>query len=288
MRKILYALGSLLLSAAAAVSLFGSSSVTVGAAAEELSVSIPVTQTVDNNGDGAVGNIEIFYFLTAEDSNAPLPEGAENNVFDFSLLNSDAYDLEMTYEAPGDYYYRLKGSGDDLSEYNVNTDEYRILVSVRNSADGLTSQIIAYNEKNEKTNIVFPYTLKTVTDAETNVRDEESIPDEPESSEPSDGNSEPSDYEKPSETDPVPFDTDTIPDEPYEIHEESEFLPTGSVVPEKSRKPHDAPTTAAGASYTQPETPLTGDQVFSVVLMLIAAVSGGIIFIFKIKEKKEK
>ncbi|MBQ8133889.1 MAG: hypothetical protein IJ192_05745 [Clostridia bacterium] len=262
MSKILSALGSLLVAAAAAVSLFGGSSVNVGAASEEITVSVPVEQTIKNVGSASTD--EFSYILTAEDTENPLPEGSENGTFPFSLVGSSTLDLTMDYTSAGDYYYRLNVGEERNPKYRTDTRQYRILVSVRDSSDGFISQIIAYNENNEKTSISFLH--EPITDVQP------AEAERPQSSTPSES------------LDETPSGGEPLKEYSGENQESASPDPVSNTDPQKS--------SIVSEGTEQPDSPdaqapLTGDNAIYIGFAALAAISGGIIFILKAKSKKE-
>ena len=126
-------------------------------AAQSVSVSLPVTQTVTLEGEGAKAEDAVVnYALTAVTTGAPMPDGAQNGSFSFTLTG------EMTYQMPtivfssiGTWTYRLNADGSSVDPTAVT-----ITVYVTEGNTGLSTIIIAKLANGEKTELAFTAVAK--------------------------------------------------------------------------------------------------------------------------------
>lgn len=106
---------------------------------------LPVTQTMDVSGGKAAsaGDISVTYTLTAEDG-APMPDGAANGKYIFSIAGNERVQLAFSYDTAGDYSYVLERTdvtGAGGGTINGDPEKVRIVNSVNTEDRRITAAI---------------------------------------------------------------------------------------------------------------------------------------------------
>ena len=128
---------------------------------------IPVNQTyTEKNKIPSDLNRTFKYVLTASDSSYPMPSGASNGSYNFSLKSTASTKIEISYTKTGVYKYSLKQVIPDSKISRMTYDEkvYDITVSVKNSGNSLISSVYISESgssyKNDSANFENSYTGK--------------------------------------------------------------------------------------------------------------------------------
>lgn len=134
---------------------------TDGVGMESVSISIPVNQKFQTNSQNP-GNVkQTWTYKLAALEDAPLPEGSENGAYIFTLTGNETKQVgAISYTHVGIYRYQLtvcKGPKNN-GRYTVDRKVYDITVSVENSENGLTAEMVVENMCGEKVDsIVFEH-----------------------------------------------------------------------------------------------------------------------------------
>ena len=128
------------------------------AAEPENTVSLPVSQTVKLEGEGAKAeDAEVQYVLTALEANAPMPEGTEDGTYTFSLTGEQEMTLPaMEFTGAGEWHYELRASSEKGS---VRPEKVTITVYVLGEGGSLESFVIVTGEDGAKCELSFEVTV---------------------------------------------------------------------------------------------------------------------------------
>ena len=126
-------------------------------AAEEVTLNLPVTQTVTLEGEGAKAEDAVVdYTLTAVTPDAPMPEGAGEGTYSFQLIGDENYQIPtITYSSTGIWQYRLNADGEGVSPKLIDISVY---VTRENGV--LTCTVVAELANGEKCDLTFNVTVK--------------------------------------------------------------------------------------------------------------------------------
>lgn len=131
------------------------------ACTENVSISIPVKQKFQTNSQNPANVKQTWIYKLVALEDAPLPEGGENGAYTFTLTGNETKQVgAISYTHAGIYRYQLsvcKGPKNN-GRYTVDRKMYDITVSVENSENGLTAEMIVENMCGEKVDsIVFEH-----------------------------------------------------------------------------------------------------------------------------------
>lgn len=115
------------------------------AAQEPVTARVPVRQEFKMEYAPEVPEDTAGYVLTPEDG-APLPEGADEEAYRFTLSGNETKELAFTYSHADIYTYTLAQTGQEEKEgYTYDDQIYTIFVYVKNTSNGglEVSQIMA-------------------------------------------------------------------------------------------------------------------------------------------------
>lgn len=149
-KKIKCRLAAFLLLAGA---LFTTGTTFVHAEGTETAITLPVSQTVEITGSTLTEEGKRFtYILTGADASTPMPDGSVGGIYDFSLMGDENKDIgPITYNHAGIYTYQLQQKIDiERTGYVYDRKIYSIIVHVKNTSNGLLSEVIVKNIENSK------------------------------------------------------------------------------------------------------------------------------------------
>lgn len=157
------------------LSMFMSSSLMAFAAEAQTEVTLPVQQVfeIENTSTQSV-DLSGSYRLSTTQAQAPMPQGASDKVYDFSITGkTKTYELLFTYTKAGVYSYRLQQLSTDKEGYTYDRNVYDITVYVKNGDNGdLISEIIVENADKEKCeSLLFKNTYKGKNQSNVNTSD---------------------------------------------------------------------------------------------------------------------
>ena len=126
-------------------------------AAQSVSVTLPVSQTVTLEGEGAKAEDAVVnYVLTAVTADAPMPEGTQDGSYFFELNGEQTYQIpDITFTEAGTWTYELRADGS-----GVDPTQMTVTVYVMEDETGLTAVVIAQLPNGEKTDLDFTAVAK--------------------------------------------------------------------------------------------------------------------------------
>lgn len=125
---------------------------TVYASEKNVEFSLPVTQTFKLPESLSVKpDMRCTYQLEAA-SDAPMPEGSTNRIYNFSMDGKDMQTgISFRYAHDGVYNYQLSQTTEDAEHYVYDRTIYTITVYIKNTESGkLTSEVIVQNGTGKK------------------------------------------------------------------------------------------------------------------------------------------
>lgn len=123
------------------------------AAENQITLELVVKQTLEyKNAVAEQLNHTGTYELTGLTEDAPMPEGSENQVYVFSVKDSDeTVKIPMVYMHGGVYQYQLIQTTEDQEYYTYDKTKYEITVYIKNTENGaLASEVIVENGSGKK------------------------------------------------------------------------------------------------------------------------------------------
>lgn len=123
-----------------------------------VTLALPVSQIFNVSGTAQKPDSTFYYVLTAEDADSPMPQGAEDGRYGFTMTGTQDIALPaMTYSHAGTWRYTLAlDMAKDDPCYILDTTVYQIDVYVKNTADGglAVEAIASFAEDGSKTDSV--------------------------------------------------------------------------------------------------------------------------------------
>ena len=135
-----------------------------------------------------------IYELVPVTEGAPLPEGAQNGAFRFTLNGNDTLDFpivtgarsgqstELFFERVGQYQYTVRQVTEDAADYSYDRTTYSVSVMIVNSGDGIAMGALWFaNEKGVKPDqITFSNSYTGEEEDDTGgIGDDRKTPDDP-------------------------------------------------------------------------------------------------------------
>lgn len=134
------------------------------APAEEITAvaEIAVKQTFSVNSERWKPEARFAYVLTAADPASPMPEGAANGEYRFTLDGNEERRLSVVYPLAGVYVYQLRpDTPEPQTGYTYDDEVFTLTVVVKNTDDGgltATVELPVNHSGFKETNIQFDHT----------------------------------------------------------------------------------------------------------------------------------
>lgn len=110
-----------------------------------VTVEIPITYIVHGNDKKAGGDT---FVLTADDPEAPMPEGAEDGEISIDISREGTYSFgEITYERPNVWWYTVTRETTKKKGVKKDDSEFRVKVIALNDGHGY---VLVYRDGSEK------------------------------------------------------------------------------------------------------------------------------------------
>ena len=123
---------------------------------------LPVKQVLEQEAAVSDSNEQFAYLLTA-DGDAPLPEGAGADGYDFFLQGNTVRELELSFSRVGIYRYHIRQLAPAVEKgWTHDQEEYTIDVYIKNGeSDSLRYELVLRNrEGNKPAAVVFTNALE--------------------------------------------------------------------------------------------------------------------------------